>query len=130
MSHHHRLAYVDEHRWVALCRHGVLHIRWNYFSFHLPLSAFRHLLTVLVEGTSKPFDGPVEQEAYRLRFRDDGLFQLHVGMLVCWFSVMDMILFRNMLLLANGALAQTDLVEDTTKAPPIDSLLNIPFSTN
>nr|WP_290666005.1 hypothetical protein [Ardenticatena sp.] len=130
MSHHRRLAYVDDHRWVALCPHGLLHIRWNYFSFHLPVSAFRQLLNVLVEGTGKPFDGPVQKEAYRLVFRDDGLFQLHVGMCVCWFSVMDMILFRNMLLLANGALAQANLVEEPTNAPPIDSLIDIPFSTN
>jgi len=92
---HHRLAYVDDHRWVALCSHGVLHIRWNYFSLHLPVPAFRQ-----------------------------------VGMLVCWFSVMDMILFRNMLLLANGALAQSDFVEEPSNAPPIDELINIPFSTN
>ncbi|MGC9336053.1 MAG: hypothetical protein ACP5JJ_18065 [Anaerolineae bacterium] len=84
--HYVRLAQIDEQRFIAGCRHGLIHLTWRRNTIRFSHHEFRHLGNLLERTASKMPPHPLRDGEFQATFRRDDQCELRIGPLVMLLS--------------------------------------------
>lgn len=137
------LAQVDKQRFIAACRHGMVHVTWGRSTMRLSRDELRILATLLDRTASSQSAHSESQGGLSITFRPGDATEIRHGtQSVSWVLLLAPDPFRdfhqavresaNRLegILASGMWDKPEGDDDETPSSPLESLKRIPFSRN
>jgi len=88
-SHFMTLAQIDDQRFFAACRHGIVHLTWGRVTARFRQDEFRRLVRLLERATDASPPASVRDHDLRVTLRLDDDCELQMGSLVLLLSPAD-----------------------------------------
>lgn len=116
--HYVRLAQIDAQRFIAGCRHGLIHLTWRRTTIRFTRDEFRHLSNLLQRTASKMPPHPLHDGEFQATYRKDDGCELRIGPLVMLLSCQE---FEQLARAAREAIRRLDDILDSGAWDRVDS---------
>jgi hypothetical protein len=108
--HYVRLAQIDEQRFIAGCRQGLVHLTWRRSTIRFSRDEFRRLANLMERVASKMPPHPLRDGEFQATYRRNDECELRIGPLVMLLSCQD---FEQLASAAREAIRRLDDILDS-----------------